>query len=193
MKPTLPILRAGVGLLVLSAIRPPLAAQTCQLDQTAMLYATNYQRGVNYRSFRGVPLSSTVGTPIGSDGRLSVGDNPTLNQFSGLLNFGAVVRPAKTDLVLNGAVTNYAQNAENLDLPRGKSGGQVVMVLRSAQAGTPYFGRLVSFSFGSIITPPEMTEKGAPQSAATAPASMLPNCGPLITNIMLTDCTRPRR
>ena len=170
MKPTLPILRAGVGLLVLSAIRPPLAAQTCQLDQTAMLYATNYQRGVNYRSFRGVPLSSTVGTPIGSDGRLSVGDNPTLNQFSGLLNFGAVVRPAKTDLVLNGAVTNYAQNAENLDLPRGKSGGQVVMVLRSAQAGTPYFGRLVSFSFGSIITPPEMTDTGLPLPVGT-PAS----------------------
>jgi hypothetical protein len=128
----------------------PAAAQMVQIvqfDQTALLYsATNaasqgsgqqfyyhtniYQRGVNYRSVRGVPLSNTAGTPAGSDGRAPSAPG-TPKQFSGFVAYGAIVRPGGTNLNVS---SNYAQNAgaANLDLPRlTNDTGTVLVVLLS--------------------------------------------------------------
>ena len=47
----------------------------------------------NYSSTAGVPLSGTVGNPVGSDGRIPVGgggtilNQPTLGQFEGIVSF----------------------------------------------------------------------------------------------------------
>lgn len=138
-------------------------AQVVQFDQQAILNATNYQRGVNYRSFRGVPLSNVSGN--GSDGRAPLTPPATTNQFRGFVSYGAVVRP-RTPANLNVSspgTTNYTQNAGNIGLPRGtNSSGQILMVLRSAQVGAPYLSRPVAFLFGSFITPPATDEDGRP-------------------------------
>ena len=136
-----------------------------QIDQNAVLYATNYQRGVNLTSFRGAPGKSTTVTPPATDGRAPAGGTPS--QFQGVVTYGAVVIP-KTYATLQAANAalqvgkTFEQNAAagNLDLPRGTSGGQVTMVLRSSQAGAATFSQVVSFYFGSIITPPSTDENG---------------------------------
>lgn len=146
----------------LAGLAFPVVAGVAQFDQTALLYSdTNaYQRGVNYRSVRGVPLSNTAGTPAGSDGRAPIAAG-TSKQFSGFVAYGAIVRPGGTNL---NASSNYAQNAgaANLDLPRlTNDTGTVLLVLRSAQVGAPYLSRQVSYLFGSIIAPPVTDENGA--------------------------------
>jgi hypothetical protein len=140
------------------------ASAQLQLDSQPYLYSTNYDRGVNYRSGRGVPLSNTTNNPAGSDGRAPAGGTP--NQFMGQVAFGAVTRPATpSGLIVNSSITNLAQNAVSLNLPRGSSGGSVVLVLRG-NAGAPYFSRQTSFAFGAVITPPLTDEGGALLSAA---------------------------
>ena len=158
----LPHLLLTLSAWALAGLAFPVVAGVAQFDQTALLYSdTNaYQRGVNYRSVRGVPLSNTAGTPAGSDGRAPIAAG-TSKQFSGFVAYGAIVRPGGTNL---NASSNYAQNAgaANLDLPRlTNSAGTVLVVLRSAQVGAPYLSRQVSYLFGSIIAPPVTDENGA--------------------------------
>ena len=133
----------------------PAAAAVVQIDQNAVLYATNYQRGVNFSSFRGAPGKTPVTTA--SDGRAPAGGTPY--QFQGVVTYGAVVVPKPNTTLLAGK--NFEQNAANLNLPRGTVGGVTTMVLRSSQAGGPTFSQVVSFYFGSIITPPDTDENGA--------------------------------
>ncbi len=128
-------------------------AQVIQFDQSAVLYSTNYQRGVNYRSIRGVPISNTANVPPGSDGREPIPNSAQTNQFQGFVSYGAVVRPVtSTNLV---GTSSFAQNASNIGLPRAtNSSGTVLIVLRSAQVGAQYFSRQVSFFYGAVIPPP---------------------------------------
>jgi len=121
----------------------------------------------NLSSTNGLPLSTTRGTPPGSDGRA-----PTLaqqqaagltevpatpNQYRGFTFFGAVARPGTTNL--NPALSLGA-NAESLHLPRIKVNGVVVMSMPRARVGAPYLGRAVSFLFGQIVPRPSADEFG---------------------------------
>ncbi len=148
----------GLGILFTSII--PCAAQGYQLNYEAMLGSTNYSRGINYRSYRGVPLSNIAGDPPGSDGRVAQGLTPSQNQFSGLLSFGAVARPGVGSRSSLLTTINYARNAINLDLIRNAS-GDVSMVLTRAAVGASYFSRPVAFLLGSVIAPPETDVSGA--------------------------------
>lgn len=146
----------AAGSMLFAALVQPAIVQAAQVDQNAAMYSPSYQRGVNYSSARGVP-----GKPnafAGSDGRAPAGATPT--QFMGIVTYGAVVIP-RTNAVLQPG-RNFEQNAavDNLDLPRGTSGGQVTMVLRSSQAGAATLSQAVSFYMGSIIAPPSTDENG---------------------------------
>ena len=81
----------ALGWSLLTALVQPAMAQVAQIDQNAVLYATNYQRGVNFTSFRGVPGKATTTTPPSTDGRAPSGG--TSNQFQGIITYGAVVIP----------------------------------------------------------------------------------------------------
>jgi len=153
----------ALGWSLLTALVQPAVADVAQVDQNAVLYATNYQRGVNFTSFRGAPGKTNAF--VGADGRGPAGATPL--QFQGIVTYGAVVIPkvATTNTTANntsGLVVgaNFERNAVNLDLPRGMSGGQVTMVLRSSQAGAATFSQAVSFFFGSVIAPPATDENG---------------------------------
>ncbi|MCI0541920.1 MAG: hypothetical protein L0Z50_42535, partial [Verrucomicrobiales bacterium] len=122
--------------------------------------ATRY----NLQSTNGVPISSTRGQPPGSDGRAPTAQQQqaaglttapaTAMQFQNLLSFGALAAPRSSNLVAN---LSLAENAENLDLPRGP-GNAVVMV--SARVGAVFFSRRLSFLFGAVIPPPDTDEYG---------------------------------
>jgi hypothetical protein len=47
-----------------------------------------------------------------------------------------------------------------MDRPRGLDGNQVIIVLRRAEIGAPFLSREVSFSFGSVVSPPIKDERG---------------------------------
>ncbi len=153
----------ALGWIVLGALIQPASADVAQTDQNAVLYATNYQRGVNFSSVRGVPGKSTTTTPPPTDGRAPSGGTPL--QFQGIVNYGAMVIP-KTNATLQTG-KSFEQNAVNLNLPRGTAGGVTTMVLRSSQAGAATFSQVVSFYFGSVITPPSTDENGVLLTNAT--------------------------
>ncbi len=127
----------------------------------------------NLSSTNGLPLSSVRGVPPGSDGRAPVDGVPTpsnptgapgtTNQFRGLTVFGAVSRPGTTNL--NPAVS-LAANAENLNLPRIKAGGVIVMAMIRARVGAPLLGRSTSLQFGEIVSLPVTDEHGVLLSVA---------------------------
>ena len=131
----------------------------------------------NLQSQRGVPISATVNTNSGSDGRMpSVNSsynspNPaTANQFRGWVSFGAVTAPPDWVSVSNAAVLQPGTNgfsylvAAAMQLPVGRTNGDtdnsICIVLRRAQVGSPYLSRQVSFPFGSIVSVPETDENG---------------------------------
>ena len=140
------LLTGWLALLAVSA-----AAQS--IDPTASLYSTG-GRGINWRQNGGTfPPAGTPANP-----------SPNTNSiFRGMLVYGAVTRPVTTtNTVLTGG--NFAANAVNLDLSRGTNGTTVIAVLRSAQVGAPFYSRQVAAYFGSIITPPVLSENGTPVS-----------------------------
>lgn len=144
----------ALGWMVLASLILPVAADVAQLDQNAVLYATNYQRGINFSSVRGAPGRSPASP--GSDGRAPSGG--TSYQFQGIVTFGAVVVPRPNTQLQAGR--NFEQNAAALNLPRAVVGGVTTMVLRTSQAGGSTFSQVVSYYFGSIITPPITDENG---------------------------------
>jgi hypothetical protein len=173
----------ALGWSLIAALVQSAMAEVVQVDQNAVLYATNYQRGVNLTSFRGVPGKATSTTPPSTDGRAPSGG--TSNQFQGIITYGAVVIPKANATLQSGK--NFEQNAAagNLDLPRGTgSGGQVTMVLRSSQAGAATFSQVVSFYFGSVITPPSTDENGVLLTNVTPAQYWEPKP---YTNATLTD------
>src|SRR5262245_52849100 len=70
----------------------------------------------NLSSTNGMPISPVRGVPPGSDGRLT-DVSATTNQFRSFVFFGAVARPATTNL---DPAVSLGANAERLDLPRAK-------------------------------------------------------------------------
>jgi hypothetical protein len=165
MKRPFRLLTVAFGSLAMAALITPASAAVVQIDQNAVLYATNYQRGVNLTSFRGAPGKPPASATTGSDGRAPAGATPL--QFQGIVSYGAVVLP-KPNATLQ-AGKNFEQNAAagNLDLPRGTRGGQITMVLRSSQAGAATLSQAVSFYFGSVISPPSTDENGILLTNAT--------------------------
>ena len=155
----------GVGTLVSFAAHGQTFVQS-NFDAMLYLSKNDIQRGINWHSLRGVPLSGTVGTPTGSDGRTPAGSTPTPNQYSSVFFVGGVTKGAAPSGLDESK--SFAGNAENLNWPRARSGGAVALVLRS-QVGSPYFGRPVSFLFGSVISPPSTDENGV-ALANVAPA-----------------------
>ncbi|MEN9676596.1 MAG: hypothetical protein RIS76_2492, partial [Verrucomicrobiota bacterium] len=150
------------------------AAEVVQFSQPAMLRSTdtqgtNFQRGVNFQSFRGVPLSSTIGDPSGSDGRQPNPNSAQTNQFRVFLSFGSVVRaqPSPSETLDPGL--NYAQNARRLKLPAYPETGPVSIVLISAQVGGSYYSRPASLLFGSVIARPPTDEGGSILPTNVAP------------------------
>ncbi len=112
----------------------------------------------NLSSTNGLPLSSVRGNPPGSDGRApGLGLPGTTNQFSGLVVFGSVVRPASEKL---NPTLSYEANAENLNLPRLKVNGQIILTMTRARVGAPSLGRSISFLFGEVVPPPPSDEFG---------------------------------
>src|SRR5665213_1048529 len=173
MKPLQRILLAMAVLLGLPWLVTPARAQTLplQLDQTALLVNTNYAFGLNWQSGNGVPLSTTVGNPPGSDGLAPTVSQqaanglttlqPTTNQFVGFVGASYVPVQGTTNLDTH---ISFAANANNLKWPRGTSDGTptgpIVVVLRSAQVGAPYFAQNVSYYFGAVIPQPATDENG---------------------------------
>jgi len=177
--PTLKMLRATIRktfLLVATlwvchfamAQTPPL-----QIAQQAMLVDTNFQLGVNWQSYSGVPISNVATN--GSDGRYNFTNGPstlpqTSNQFQSWVGFGAV--PVQTTVNLNTNLSFFA-NATALNWPRsttdGTPNGPVALILRSAQVGAPYLGQSVSFYFGAVITPPSTDENQEPLPQGIGP------------------------
>ena len=142
----------------------------------------------NYRDLRGVPVSFNVAPPPaieGSNGEQPATTEPsgifgsaTPNQFKGLISFGGIPgltltnwQAVSTNATLQAGVTPFSGDlATQMGLPTASSGGNVLMVLRRAQIGAPYFSRAVSFAFGSVITPPLKDENGIllpPDTATT--------------------------
>jgi hypothetical protein len=142
---------------LLSSVSAPRAAYL--FDQKAILYSNDYKRGVNWQSKGGVPLSSTAGTPAGSDGRAPVDTTPTPRQFQGGIVYGAVTYQKTTAL---NASQNFAANAKNLDWPHTENADQTVNLVLRVQAGAPYMMRSISFLFGSVIAPPQIKDDGTP-------------------------------
>lgn len=145
----------------------------------------------NLQSQRGVPISTTVNTNIGSDGRMSATNDsfgsvlaPTTNQFRGLLPYGGV--PGLTlsnwqavrnsSILSNGTASSFATAAAEMKLPVGYSnnGTGLAMALRRAQIGTPFFARAVSFSYGEVVPVPETDEFGNSLTNIAAAAYWLP-------------------
>ena len=132
-------------------------SQTVLFDQNTFLDHKNTtdpdigrsDRGVNYQSTRGVPLSATDGDLIGSDGRAPQGSVPTPGQFKGVITYGAVSLPHNkyysasgdllgeaTEIPLSGG--NFESNASKLAWPHSTSDdGSTDLVLRT-QMGAPY-------------------------------------------------------
>ncbi|PAW85712.1 MAG: hypothetical protein B9S33_09375 [Pedosphaera sp. Tous-C6FEB] len=126
---------------------------------SALLHVTtnDFQRGVNLQSQRGAALSSTVGTPIGSDGRIPLGQlTPTPGQFQGVVSYGAVTVAASPASLGAGS---FAANADAIDFPRAKDGATVNLILR-AQAGAYWISQESSLLFGAVIPPPDTDING---------------------------------
>ena len=128
----------------------------------------------NLQSFQGMPISTTVNTNIGSNGREPATNSsgtsynsllPT-NNFAGLLSFGAVVGTNNSLLGTNHVFltgTNQFNGtvARQMGLPVGLSNRVAFYVLQRAQVGVPYISQNVSYNFGSIIPPPAVDYTGA--------------------------------
>ncbi len=159
------LIRLFPGVIALLAGVAVVRGQTTLQDvPSALLHVTtnDFQRGANWQSQRGVPLSSTVGTPAASDGRLPAGQpTPTAGQFQGVVSYGAVTLAANPAIL--STVSNFAANAEAINYPRSKdaASGMVRLVLR-AQVGASWISQESSLLFGSVIPVPDTDINGSP-------------------------------
>ena len=142
------------GVIALLAFVAVARGQTLENVQSALLHVTtnDFQRGANLQSQRGTPLSGTVGTPTGSDGRIPLGQpTPTPGQFQGIVSYGAVTVAANPAALGTGS---FAANAEVIDFPRSKDGATVKLILR-AQVGAYFTAQESSLLFGAVIPTPD--------------------------------------
>ncbi|HWD19769.1 MAG TPA: hypothetical protein VHB20_10875, partial [Verrucomicrobiae bacterium] len=163
----------AAGWLALPARAQQVLAAPLAIDQNSLLYHTNVATsnalvGLNWQSYRGVPISNTNGTPVGSDGRGPFGQQSpdtiaaaSPQQFRGLSTISGIPVQATTNVNTN---LNFYANVPVLNWPHttsdGTPSGPVLYVLRAAQVGAPYFAQQVSFYFGAVIPPPTTDENG---------------------------------
>ncbi len=149
----------GVALLLAQSAA---AASFAEIEQDM----TEYNRATK----RGVPLSSELGNPAGSDGRGPSGGGGNLateNQFQSVISFGGVVAPATPGSL--DVSKSYAANHGNIGLPVGKIDGLPRIVLHRSLVGAPYVHRRVSLHFGSVIPPPSVRANGQPLPEGMSP------------------------
>ncbi|MEQ2007852.1 MAG: hypothetical protein ABMA26_13730 [Limisphaerales bacterium] len=142
------------GVTALLAFAAVARGQSLSDVPSALLHVTtnDFQRGVNLQSQRGVPLSGTVGTPAGSDGRIPLGQpTATPGQFQGIVSYGAVTVASNPAALGAGS---FAANADAIDFPRSKDGATVKLILR-AQVGAYWVSQESSLLFGAIIPTPD--------------------------------------
>ncbi len=156
----------GAGLL---GVRAPAFAQPISLPLEIRQPETTW----NLQSQRGVPISSVVGSPPGSDGRMTNRNEsgsfllPTTNQFRGFVAFGGVtgltsnnwVTVGNSAVLKAGATPFSLAVATEMQLPVTLN-AVVPMVFRRVQVGAPYLTRQTSFPFGSIVHVPSTDENG---------------------------------
>src|SRR6266536_496109 len=129
----------------------PIAAAAQTLPLEIRQDATRYNLG----STNGMPISSTPGTPPGSDGRgptvaqqqaAGLTTVPaTTNQLRSFIDFGALAVPPVDRRINLNAGLSYTANAENLDLPRAKVNNQILVIMPTARVGAPFLSRSLSF------------------------------------------------
>ncbi len=122
----------------------------------------------NYQSTRGVPISSVSNSPAGSDGRQPLTNSslgsllvPTTNQFRYFQSLSGVPGltsnnwlSASNSVYLKGTNAFSGIVANQMYLPCAQEGTNVLMVLRRCQIASPYFSRLSTLDFGSVISVP---------------------------------------
>ncbi len=150
----------------------------------------NEDTRINLQSQAGVPISTTVGTPPGSNGQQPLGNEstgiftqPTAGQFRSFLSLGAIpgltqsqwLAVSNSPTLRNGATPFGILVAEQMQLPRAAAalpGGAII--LRRAMVGAPFLSRQVSFSFGQMIEPPAVDENGTLLTGPNAGSYWLP-------------------
>ncbi len=133
---------------------------------------------VNFQSLRGVPLSSTNNTPVGSDGRVSTqvaqiadgltANPPTQNQFQGMSFLGGIAgltsnewQLVKASTILSNGVTAFGgATAAEMKLPVAKSNNAVVLIMRRVQLGASFVSQASTLLIGSTIPVPMTDFKG---------------------------------
>ncbi len=174
-----------LGLLVGAA-----AAQAQLILPLEFRHVLNGDTKLNYLSQGGVPISTTVNVPPGSNGGQPTANEsfnsfatPTGKQFRGFMSLGAIPGLKLSDWqavsnspVLKAGVTPLdASVAIEQRLPRAAStlpGGMVI--LRRATVGMPILSRQVSFAFGQVIPPPSIDEGGVLLPEANSGGYWLP-------------------
>ena len=157
----------GLCLLALLAGAGRLSAQinTVQYSQFGATF--------NLQSQRGVAITTTSNTAIGSDGLAPSANSstgfsadypPTTNQFASLLSFAAVTATTNNALLstnnplLTGSSAFSGPVARAMQYPVGTTPNagtnEILIVQRRIQVGVPYFGQTPSFYFGSVISAP---------------------------------------
>ena len=142
------------------------AAETLPIEPRST--ATQY----NVSSGTGVPISTTAGTPPGSDGRAPTGINesgtytvPTDGQFRSIVFSGGGAAPfdwtkKSTHPSLSGTTPFSSDVATTMQLPVVNDGGTNVLVLRNLRMGSPYAARASSVYFGGVLSVPAIDESG---------------------------------
>ncbi|MDB4805109.1 hypothetical protein OAH16_00740 [bacterium] len=119
----------------------------------------------NLRSMIGVPISTTLGDPLGSNG-LSPTSDATAGQFMGFYSAGAVVAPQKdASSKLDGTISLF-KNVDNLGLPKSEDGEYTLL---SGVSGGAIMSPQASLMFGGIVSVPEKIKVGSEEVAVRNP------------------------
>jgi len=117
------------------------------------LQNVEHQTHYNTSSRKGLPLSPTVGTPPGSNGKAPFDPPPSPGQFQSLFSLSVGV-PKGTPNAKKGSPTNTAPVEIS-------SSGITNRTLLKARVGSPFDNRIPNHSFGSIIHVPVTKADGS--------------------------------
>ena len=119
----------------------------------------------NLQSIAGVPISTTFGEPLGSNGNSPTSD-ATPGQFTGFFAAGAVVAPSASGTLKLNTSISYIENAENLDLPRADDGSYALI---NGGSGAAIMSAQASIMFGGIIPLPDSVNSSAGEEPVRNP------------------------
>ena len=119
----------------------------------------------NLRSMTGMPISTKLGDPLGSNG-LSPTSDGTAGQFIGFYSAGAVVAPQKgASIRLDGTISLF-KNVDNLGLPKSEDGKYALL---SGVSGASIMSARTSLMFGGIVSVPDKIKVGSKQVSVQNP------------------------